>query len=148
MRNLLAGRAAALFAAAATILVTGAGTAQAQSHVRYEPAVHVAASAQSSARARFACHTRTVCLFKFKNEAGPHRSFPAGTNHSRCESATVDGEHAGSVNNDTNSVIAFYDNTTGHAICFGPGKLNLNHAYGEWELFYNVHKCPQTIPAC
>jgi hypothetical protein len=144
MRNLLAGRAAALFAAAATILVMGAGTAQAQTSFRYgAPAI-----AQSPARARFTCHTPTVCLFKFKNEAGPHRSFPAGTNHSRCESATVGGERAGSINNKTNSIVIVYNIAAGHTLCLQPGKQNLDHQYRAWYLMYNVHVCPQTPPSC
>jgi hypothetical protein len=144
MRNLLARRAATLFAAAATIIVMGAGVAQAQPHFRYGgPAI-----AQSSARTRFTCPSRNVCLFKGLNGTEAHKAYPAAQNHSRCISTTVGGEHAGSLNDKTGSIIIVYDNTTGHALCLQPGKYNLDHAYGEWYLMYNVHTCPQSPPNC
>ncbi len=89
----------------------------------------------------YSCPSRSICFFQHDNYTGAH--FACATNVCRGAwySTTVGGVHAGSVNDNSNSVFLLLDAQGGIEICSPPGRYDLNHGYGYFDVLYGVTSC-------
>lgn len=78
-------------------------------------------------------------LFQFNDYTGNVAVYYASAYQDECLATTVAGEHAGSVNNNTNSVVWVYDHEAGIYYCLSTkNKYVLDHDYGAFYIQYGV----------
>lgn len=94
----------------------------------------------------FTCPDRTVCLFQNDDFTGQVLTCATDVCRGAWFSTTVGGVHAGSMNDNSNSIVWVADKQAGVEKCFGPGRQPLDHMYGFFRAEFGVPSCPGTVP--
>lgn len=105
-----------------------------------------AGAANAAVQPNFTCPGNTVCLFQTNNFTGGENSLVPGVDGNKWLSTTVvtstGGKvHAGSVNDNTTSIIWVYNKSNGSNECLGPGKHSLNGSFGFIQIKPGVTNC-------
>lgn len=137
MRKRMGSRALAVAVAAGTSLAFVSGAAQARVTVQRPSAVPFA----------WTCASPDLCLYSNENGTGDSISYPTASNHGRWESTTVGGTHAGSLYDNSQSIVYIDDKQADAEQCLNPGAWDLYHDYGYFWIEYGVHSCNgSTVP--
>lgn len=102
----------------------------------------------SSVQPIFTCEAEYVCIFQNNNYTGDYKVFQESSYADECLSTTVGGAHAGSVNNNTKSILWVYDHEDDLIYCLPTGRYVLGHSYGYMYIDYGVANCPMIAPPC
>lgn len=107
---------------------------------------HVLTMTPSDVSPDFTCPDRTMCFFQNNDFTGDVLTCATDVCRGAWFSTTVGGVHAGSVNDNSNSVIVLADVQDGFEICLLPGRYVLEHTYGFFRALFGVTSCPSQLP--
>lgn len=89
----------------------------------------------------FTCPSRTICLFQNDDFTGAVLTCATDVCRGAWFSTTVGGVHAGSVNDNSNSILWTYDKQDNVLACWEPGRHVLSHTYGFFRVAFGVTSC-------
>ncbi|MEO6890984.1 MAG: peptidase inhibitor family I36 protein [Ktedonobacteraceae bacterium] len=94
----------------------------------------------------FSCPSRSICLYHNENGTGARIACATSVCRSAWFSTTVGGVHAGSIFDNSGSIVWVADRQAGAEFCLSPGAWNLHHSDGFYWVEYGVGSCPGNIP--
>lgn len=104
--------------------------------------VHALSMTPSAVSPDFTCPGASICLFKNDDFTGEVLVCATNTCRGAWFSTTVGGVHAGSVNDNSNSVIVLGDVQDGIEVCLLPGRYKIDHSFGFFRVLFGVTSCP------
>jgi Peptidase inhibitor family I36 len=87
------------------------------------------------------CPSATVCFYLNDDYTGDSISCATDVCRGAWDSTHVDGQGAGSVDNNSNSIFFLDDKADGLEYCELPGRYSLNHRFGYYYVEYGVSSC-------
>lgn len=104
---------------------------------------HALSMTPSAPSPDFTCPSATICLFPNDNFTGTPKTCAVDVCRGAWFSTTVDGVHAGSITDNSNSAIVLGDVQDNFELCISaPNRGKPNHSFGFFRALFGVTSCP------